>query len=64
MLAGGMECMSKLPHYQYLRTATGYGHTQVQDSIQIDGLTDVYNNILMGSCVEKICAEMNISREA
>ena len=25
---------------------------------------DVYNNILMGSCVEKLCAEMNISREA
>jgi len=25
---------------------------------------DVYNNILMGSCVEKLCSEMNISREA
>jgi acetyl-CoA C-acetyltransferase len=24
---------------------------------------DVYNNILMGSCVEKLCSEMNISRE-
>jgi acetyl-CoA C-acetyltransferase len=64
MLAGGFECMSKLPHYMYLRTATGYGAAQAQDAIQTDGLTDVYNNILMGSCVEKICAEMNISREA
>lgn len=26
MLAGGMENMSKIPHYQYLRKATGYGH--------------------------------------
>jgi len=25
---------------------------------------DVYNNILMGNCVEKLCSEMNISREA
>jgi acetyl-CoA C-acetyltransferase len=24
----------------------------------------VYNNILMGSCVEKICSEMGITREA
>jgi acetyl-CoA C-acetyltransferase len=25
MLAGGFECMSKLPHYLYLRQPTGYG---------------------------------------
>lgn len=25
---------------------------------------DVYNNILMGSCVEKVASEMGISREA
>lgn len=29
-----------------------------------DGLTDVYNKILMGSCVEKTNMEMGISREA
>jgi len=26
VLAGGMECMSKLPHYIYLRKPTGYGN--------------------------------------
>lgn len=26
VVAGGMECMSKLPHYIYLRKPTGYGH--------------------------------------
>jgi len=26
MLAGGMENMSKAPHYQYLRVPTGFGH--------------------------------------
>lgn len=25
VMTGGMECMSKAPHYQYLRTATAYG---------------------------------------
>ena len=64
MVAGGMESMSKLPHYIYLRKGQGYGHAQVVDSIQFDGLTDVYNNILMGSCTEKVCSEMGITREA
>ena len=34
------------------------------DSIKNDGLTDVYNQIAMGSCVEKVCSEMGITREA
>lgn len=63
VLAGGMESMSKCVHYQYLRAPNMYGHAQVQDSIQLDGLTDVYNNILMGACVEKIVAEQSITRE-
>jgi acetyl-CoA C-acetyltransferase len=63
-LAGGMENMSKIPHYLYLRQPTGYGHASAIDAIQFDGLTDVYNNILMGSCVEKNISEMGISREA
>ena len=25
---------------------------------------DVYNNMLLGSCAEKVCAEIGISREA
>lgn len=64
VVAGGMESMSKLPHYIYLRKPTGYGNAQIVDAIQFDGLTDVYNNILMGSCTEKICSEMGITREA
>lgn len=48
MVAGGMEAMSKTPHYMYLRRGIGYGHTQMVDGIQYDGLTDVYNQVLMG----------------
>jgi len=64
VLAGGMENMSKIPHYLHLRQPTMYGHASAIDGIQFDGLTDVYNNILMGSCVEKTNSEMGISREA
>lgn len=32
--------------------------------IKHDGLTDVYNQILMGTCTEKICTDMEISRQA
>lgn len=64
MLAGGMECMSKVPHMMYLRKPTGYGHASAIDAITFDGLTDVYNNILMGACVEKNISEMGITREA
>ncbi len=33
MLAGGMECMSKAPHYMYLRAPTAYGNGTALDSI-------------------------------
>jgi acetyl-CoA C-acetyltransferase len=64
IVAGGMECMSKTPHYAYLRKGYGYGNAQVIDGIQFDGFTDVYNQILMGSCTEKVASEMGITREA
>jgi acetyl-CoA C-acetyltransferase len=64
VMTGGMENMSKIPHYQYSRVGTQYGHGKIVDGIMHDGLTDVYNNILMGSCVEKTNTDMSISREA
>ena len=64
MLSGGMECMSKTPHYAFLRKPTGFGEVTFPDAIKYDGLTDVYNKILMGTCTEKIVSEMNISRQA
>ena len=33
VIAGGMESMSKLPHYTYLRRPTAYGNAQLLDSI-------------------------------
>ena len=62
MVSGGMECMSQTPHYAFLRKASGFGDSTFPDSIKYDGLTDVYNQILMGSCTEKVVTDLGISR--
>jgi len=57
ILAGGMESMSNAPYLlQDARNGFRLGNGKIYDSILIDGLTDVYNNIHMGSCAE-ICAK-------
>jgi acetyl-CoA C-acetyltransferase len=52
VVAGGLESMSKAPHYVFLRKPTGYGNGVMFDSIQFDGLQDAYNGKLMGLCTE------------
>lgn len=64
MVSGGMDCMSRAPHYAFLRKPTGYGDVELPDSIKFDALTDVYNKILMGSCTEKVVTDLGISRQA
>ena len=56
VIAGGFENMSQAP-YLIPKARTGYrlGHGNLIDSMIIDGLWDVYNDIHMGSCAE-ICA--------
>ncbi len=63
-VAGGMENMSKVPHYlPNSRTGTKYGSITLSDGVQLDGLTDAYNNGLMGECAELCASEYGISRE-
>lgn len=64
VLVGGMESMSQVPHYNYLRTANKYGHVTLTDGLLKDGLWDVYNDFHMGSLAELCAREYNISREA
>lgn len=64
VVAGGMENMSLVPHYlPNSRTGTKYGSITMQDGVQLDGLTDVYSNDLMGVCAELCASEYNITRE-
>jgi acetyl-CoA C-acetyltransferase len=64
VVAGGMESMSQSP-YVLPRAREGFkmGHQTLQDSMILDGLWDVYNQIHMGSCAEICAKERKISRE-
>lgn len=52
VVTGGMESMSNVPHYSYLRKGTKLGNVQMTDGMTKDGLWDVYNDFHMGSAAE------------
>jgi acetyl-CoA C-acetyltransferase len=64
IVAGGMESMSLAP-YLLPKARTGYrfGHGQLIDSMQHDGLWDPYNDIAMGNAGELCAKECGIDRE-
>jgi acetyl-CoA C-acetyltransferase len=62
---GGMENMSLAPHMMMnSRTGVKFGATEMKDSMQWDGLWDVYTNRAMGNCAEECVAKYKFSREA
>lgn len=63
IVAGGMESMSNVPHYQYLRKGHKYGDVVLTDGMIKDGLWDVYNDYHMGSAAELCARTYNITRE-
>jgi len=63
MVAGGMESMSRVPHY-LSRNAPPFGHRKLEDGLIKDGLWDVYDQIHMGNCAENTANKLKISREA
>ncbi len=64
IIAGGQESMSNAP-YILPNARNGYrlGHGDIKDSIVLDGLWDVYNNIHMGSCAESCAINFSLTRE-
>ena len=64
VVAGGMENMSAVPHYlPGVRTGQKLGDMKLIDGMVKDGLTDVYNEVHMGSCAETCASDMQFSRE-
>ena len=64
IVAGGMENMSSVPYYvPKARYGYGYGHGELIDGMVKDGLTDAYNQAVMGVCADNTAKEYNISRE-
>jgi acetyl-CoA C-acetyltransferase len=64
VVAGGMENMSLAPHLlSQSRVGIKFGPSEVKDSMQWDGLWDVYSNVAMGVCAEECVTKYHFSRE-
>lgn len=64
VVAGGMESMSRAPYLiPKARTGLRLGHGEIQDSMILDGLWDVYTDQHMGCCAEICAREYGFSRE-
>lgn len=63
VVAGGMENMSLIPHYAYMRKGTKFGPATLVDGMQKDGLVDAYDQNAMGVCADLCASEYKFSRE-
>lgn len=64
VVAGGTESMSNAPYYlTKARYGYKFGAGELIDSLQYDGLLDVYNHCAMGVCADNTAKEMKISRQ-
>ena len=63
VVAGGMENMSSIPHYQHARKGSKFGPITMEDGMQKDGLIDAYGKVAMGVCADECADEYKFSRE-
>lgn len=63
VVAGGMESMSNAP-FLLPRQNPVFGKFETKDSLENDGLWDVYNKFAMGNCGEHAAEKYQISRES
>ncbi|UHO40443.1 acetyl-CoA C-acyltransferase [Chryseobacterium capnotolerans] len=63
VMTGGMESMSNVPHYQYLRKGQKLGNTISTDGLIKDGLWDVYHDFHMGSAAELGVKKYGLTRQ-
>ncbi|MBE7669617.1 acetyl-CoA C-acyltransferase [Tenacibaculum piscium] len=63
VVAGGMENMSLIPHYQHARKGSKFGSITLEDGLLKDGLVDAYQQVSMGVFADACATEYNFSRE-
>jgi acetyl-CoA C-acetyltransferase len=63
VVAGGMENMSMIPHYQHARNGSKFGTIKMEDGMQRDGLVDAYEQVAMGVCADECAVKYKFSRE-
>src|SRR6185503_15434620 len=65
ILTGGIESMSQAPHIiRNMRTGQKFGNTELVDLMAYDGLTNVYDNEIMGVIAEETGAKAGVTRQA
>ncbi|HRI48054.1 MAG TPA: thiolase family protein [Ignavibacteriaceae bacterium] len=63
IIAGGQESMTNAPYIlQKARNGYKLGNSTLYDSILLDGLTDAYDNVHMGTCAEATAKEFSFLR--
>tara|TARA_B110000967_G_scaffold206140_1_gene252151 strand:- start:3694 stop:4875 length:1182 start_codon:yes stop_codon:yes gene_type:complete len=63
IIAGGMENMSLIPHYQHARSGQKFGPISVEDGLQKDGLVEAYTNQAMGVFADTCATKYKFTRE-
>jgi acetyl-CoA C-acetyltransferase len=63
VVAGGMENMSSIPHYQHARSGSKFGSITMEDGMQKDGLVDAYGKVAMGVCADECATKYEFTRE-
>lgn len=64
VVAGGMESMSGAPYVlPQARQGYRFGHAQMLDHMQYDGLQDAYQGVAMGNFAETCASKYQFSRE-
>lgn len=63
VVCGGMESMSRVPHYLAARAGVRLGDAMLVDGCVKDGLWNAYDDRHMGSCADLLADEEKISRE-
>jgi acetyl-CoA C-acetyltransferase len=63
VVAGGMESMTNAPHLlPAARKGIKYGSAELVDSMALDGLTDAFDHVSMGSSTERHNTKLGINR--
>lgn len=63
VVAGGMENMSRIPHYLQGRKGQKFGNINIEDGLLKDGLVNVYDGKHMGTCGDACAEKYDFSRE-
>lgn len=63
VVAGGMENMSRIPHYLQGRKGQKFGDIKIEDGLLKDGLVNVYDGKHMGTCGDACADKYGFSRE-